>query len=67
MRKNEKEKLRQKEMAELTKEAQKLRQDIAKAQLDAVTNAQKNTNAVSNMKKRLAVTLTVLSERVQTQ
>jgi len=58
-------KMRQKSVVELRKDAQKLKEDIAKTHIDATMNVQKDTNVISKMKRTLAVTLTVISEKEQ--
>ncbi|OGK39636.1 50S ribosomal protein L29 [Candidatus Roizmanbacteria bacterium RIFCSPHIGHO2_12_FULL_44_10] len=48
---------------ELRKAVQKLRGDIAKAQLDAQVNPPKNTNAIGLMKREVAMLLTAIREK----
>ncbi len=55
--------LRDKTIKELEKEQASLREDIAKSKLSFVVNPQKDTNALSKKKKRLAVILTLMNEK----
>lgn len=57
-------KIRQKSADELKKDAQKLRGDIAKAYIDAAMAPKKSTHIIGKMKRELAVTLTVLTEKL---
>jgi ribosomal protein L29 len=56
-------KIRQKNIDELKKDAQKLREDIAKTMIDRTMAPQKDTNVIGKMKRTLAVTLTVIAEK----
>ncbi len=55
--------LRGRSVNELEKEAQKLREEIAKLKLETKVNAQKDTNVLIKKKKKLAVVLTFLTEK----
>ena len=52
---------------ELAKEAQKLREEIAKAKLELKVNPPKDTNMLFKRRKRLAVILTIISEKRQVE
>ncbi|MFQ5452075.1 MAG: 50S ribosomal protein L29 [Candidatus Paceibacterota bacterium] len=54
--------LRKKSSSELTKEAVRLRREIAERQLEFTVNPPKDLNEISKLKKRLAVALTILRE-----
>ena len=62
MKKNIKE-LKNKSVADLSKEEQKLRTEIAKLNLEAKVSPQKDTNLIFKKRKRLAVILTLLGEK----
>jgi ribosomal protein L29 len=62
MRKITKE-LTEKSIAELQKEAQSLKEEIAKLTLEAKSNPPKDTNMVFKKRKRLAVILTLISQK----
>lgn len=55
--------LTEKTIKELEKEAQKLREEIAKEKLEFKVNRPKNTNSLFLKRKRLAVVLTILSQK----
>jgi len=55
--------IREKNIRELEKESQKLREEIAKGKLEAKVNQPKNTNGLFIKRKKLAVVLTVLGEK----
>ena len=55
--------LTEKTIKELEKEAQKLREEIAKEKLEFKVNKPKNTNSLFLKRKRLAVVLTILSQK----
>jgi len=55
--------LRKKTVEELTKEIRLQREEIAKFQLEAKTNPVKDTNSLVKKRKKLAVLLTVLTEK----
>ena len=52
-----------KTLGDLEKETQKLRLEIAKLKLESKVNPQKDTNLVFKKRKRLAVILTLISEK----
>ncbi len=52
-----------KKPGELEKEAQNLRQELTKLQLEHKVNVPKDTNSLIKKKKRLAVLLTVMSQK----
>ena len=54
---------RKKTLKELEKEEQNIRADITKAKIDWSVNKPKNTNLISNKRKRLAVLMTILYEK----
>lgn len=49
-----------KSIQELTKEAQKIREEIAKLMVEQKVKPQKDTNFIAKKKKQLAVILTIL-------
>jgi ribosomal protein L29 len=55
--------LKDKNKTELQKEAEVLKKQMAKIQLENKVNAPKNVNLISNMKKRLAVLLTIINSK----
>lgn len=55
--------LTEKTIKELKKEAEKLREEIAKEKLEFKVNKPKNTNSLFLKRKRLAVVLTILSQK----
>lgn len=55
--------LRVKNLQELLKEEEKLREDIAKTSLDFQVNLPKDTNSIYKKKKRLAVLLTLVNQK----
>ena len=59
--------LKNKSLKDLEKEEQKLREEIAKMKLEAKVNPLKDTNALVKKRKRLAVVLTLLSEKKETE
>lgn len=62
MKKKDLNDLRNKTAAELETLAAKTRGEIVKARLDLAMRRSKNTNVVSNLRKNLAQTLTVVKE-----
>ncbi len=56
---------REKTIKELEKEGQKLRQEIAKLKLEEKVNPAKDTNLLMKKRKRLAVILTLFTEKKQ--
>lgn len=54
--------LKGKSTGELEKEAQKLREEIAKLKLELRVNPPKDTNMLFKKKKKLAVILTLINE-----
>jgi ribosomal protein L29 len=54
--------LRKKTIKELEKEVQDIKKDIMKARIDWKINRPKDTNLISNKKKKLSVLMTVLYE-----
>ena len=62
MKKQTKE-LRGKSISDLRKESELLREEIGKKILHARINPDKNTNILFKMRKKLAVLLTILSEK----
>ncbi|OGK11855.1 50S ribosomal protein L29 [Candidatus Roizmanbacteria bacterium RIFCSPLOWO2_01_FULL_37_12] len=52
---------------DLEKEAQKLREEIAKLKLEIKVNPPKDTNSLFKKRKRLAVVLTLIGERKMTE
>ncbi|OGK20533.1 50S ribosomal protein L29 [Candidatus Roizmanbacteria bacterium RIFCSPHIGHO2_01_FULL_39_8] len=54
---------RGKTIVDLKKETQLLREEIAKKTLQNRMNPEKNTNTIFQLRKKLAVLLTVLSEK----
>lgn len=63
MKKTDLQTLKDKNKTELQKEVESLKKEIAKVQLENVVNVPKNVNAVSNMKRKLAVLLTVIKSK----
>jgi ribosomal protein L29 len=63
MKKGEINELRAKTIRELEKEAEEIRKEIAKLKLDAEVNPLKDTNFLVKKRKRLAVILTLISEK----
>ncbi|QQG44689.1 MAG: hypothetical protein HYW86_02125 [Candidatus Roizmanbacteria bacterium] len=57
--------LNQKNIKELDKEAQSLREEIAKTKLDWTANQPKDTNILIKKKKKLSQILTVLQQKVE--
>lgn len=55
--------LKSKSLVELEKEVNILREEIAKSKLESKVKEQKNTNLIKKKKKKLAVTLTVITEK----
>ncbi len=55
--------LKGKNVKELERETQKLREEVARLKLESKVNAQKDTNTLTKKRKRLAVVLTVLTEK----
>lgn len=55
--------LREKTIKELEKEIVSLREDMAKSKLSFKVNPQKDTNLLSKKRKKLAVILTLLTEK----
>ena len=58
---------REKTSKELTKDMYVLREEIAKLQLSFKSNPPKDTNSLMKKKKQLAVLLTVLTEKKETE
>ena len=56
-------KLKDKAVGELEKEAQVLREEIAKIKLEFRVNPAKDTNILMKKRKQLAVTLTLIGEK----
>ena len=54
---------REKNNKELAKEANSIREEIAKLQLSFKSNPPKDTNSLTKKRKQLAVLLTVFSEK----
>ncbi len=59
--------LKNKNQKELEKEEQKLREEIAKMKLESKVNPVKDSNALVKKRKRLAVVLTLLTEKKETE
>lgn len=59
--------LRQKAVKELQKEADQMRSEMAKLSLEFKTNMPKDTNTIVKKRKRLAVLLTILGEKQETE
>jgi len=55
--------LKEKSYKELEKDKQNLYQEIAKYQVERKINMQKDTNVLAKKKKRLALMLTLLTEK----
>ncbi len=55
--------LRPKTIEELQKEAQTLRDEIAKMTIEKAVKPEKDTNALFKKKKRLAVVLTLINQK----
>lgn len=55
--------LNDKSVSELQKEAQTLREDIAKARLESKANPPKDSNSIAKKSKRLAVVLTLITQK----
>ncbi len=56
-------KMRDENVGELRVKAQKLKEEIARMQVEGMINRPKNTNAISHKKKELAILLTVIGEK----
>jgi ribosomal protein L29 len=63
MKKTVIEELRNKTIKELDKEGSEIIKQIAKLQLESKVNPPKNTNLIINKRKRLAVILTIKSDK----
>jgi ribosomal protein L29 len=61
--KKEVKELKQKNIKELRKEIENIRQEIAKLKLEQKINPPKDTNLLKKKRKKLAVLLTVLKEK----
>lgn len=55
--------LRDKKLAELEKEENMLREEIAKLRLEIKANKPKDTNTINKKRKTLAMLLTVITEK----
>jgi ribosomal protein L29 len=55
--------IRKKTLKDLEKEYSDLKNEIEKLKIDWVVNKPKNTNVISNKRKRLSVLQTILSEK----
>lgn len=55
--------LRTRDIKELDKEAQILKEEINKTMLEIQVNPEKNTNLIPRKKKRLSVILTLINEK----
>jgi len=56
-----------KSIEDLTKEAATIRQDIAKKLIERKVKPEKNSNTIKNLKKRLAVLLTIVRQKELTK
>ncbi len=58
---------RAKSLKDLEKEVFNLREEIGKSRLESKVREQKNTNLIHKKKKKLAVILTIISEKKETE
>ena len=63
MKKKDLQTLKDKNHADLVKEVAELKNQMAKMQLENSVNVPKDTNIISNMKKKLAVILTIINTK----
>ncbi len=57
--------LKNKTVVELNQEVQTLKEELSRLQLESKVKPPKDTNSLMKKKKRLAVTLTMLTEKIE--
>lgn len=65
--KKETKELKSKSLSELEKQAQSLREEIAKLKLEIKVNPAKDTNLLRKKRKKLAAILTIIAEKKETE